>query len=98
MPTYKFKAMDLAGATASGEVEAATPQDVALQLKQRGLVVVDVANKYRSREINVEFFARVGADDLAVATRQLSTMINAGMPILRALSVLEQQSTNKLLK
>jgi type IV pilus assembly protein PilC len=60
--------------------------------------VVDVASKYRSRELNVELFPRVKADELAVATRQLSTMINAGMPILRALSVLEQQNSNKLLK
>ena len=98
MPTYKFKAMDLAGATAAGEVEALSPQDVAEQLKARGLVVVDVANKYRSREINIELFPHVGADQLAIATRQLSTMVNAGMPILRALSVLETQSSNKLLK
>jgi type IV pilus assembly protein PilC len=98
MPTYKFKAMDLAGATASGEVEAISPQDVVAQLKQRGLVVVDVVSKYNSRELNIDLFPHVKADELAVATRQLSTMVNAGMPILRALSVLEQQSSNKLLK
>jgi type IV pilus assembly protein PilC len=98
MPTYKFRAMDLAGATATGEVEAISTQDVAEQLKQRGLVVVDVASKYKSRELNLEFFPRVKADELAVASRQLSTMVNAGMPILRALSVLEAQSSNKLLK
>jgi type IV pilus assembly protein PilC len=98
MPTYKFRAMDLAGATATGEVEAMSTQDVAAQLKQRGLVVVDVANKYSSRELNIDLFPRVKADELAVATRQLSTMINAGMPILRALSVLEAQSSNNLLK
>jgi type IV pilus assembly protein PilC len=98
MPTFKFKAMDLAGATASGEVEAISTQDVVEQLKQRGLVVVDVASKYSSRELNIDLFPRVKADELAVATRQLSTMVNAGMPILRALSVLEQQSDNKLLK
>jgi type IV pilus assembly protein PilC len=98
MPTYKFKAMDLAGATATGEVEAMSTQDVAEQLKQRGLVVVDVASKYNSRELNIDIFPRVKADELAVATRQLSTMVNAGMPILRALSVLEAQSSNKLLK
>ncbi len=98
MPTYKFKAMDLAGATAAGEVEALSTQDVVAQLKQRGLVVVDVASKYRSPEINIELFPHVKADELAVATRQFSTMVNAGMPILRALSVLEQQSSNRLLK
>ncbi len=98
MPTYKFKAMDFAGATASGEVEALSPQDVAEQLKSRGLVVVDVASKYSSRELNFELFPHVKADDLAVATRQLSTMINAGMSVLRALSVLEAQTESKLLK
>jgi type IV pilus assembly protein PilC len=98
MPTYKFKAMDLAGATANGEVEAFSEQDVAAQLKSRGLVVIDVASKYRSRELNIDLFPRVKADELAVSTRQFSTMINAGMSVLRALSVLEAQTDNKLLK
>jgi len=98
MPTYVFKAMDLAGVAARGEVEAASKQDVADQLKQRGLIVLDIGNKYRSRELNIELFARVKADELAVATRQLSTMVSSGMTILRALSVLEQQTKTKLFK
>jgi type IV pilus assembly protein PilC len=98
MPTYKFKAMDLAGATASGEVEALSEYDVSAQLKARGLVVIDVVTKYKSRELNLELFPHVKADELATATRQLSTMINAGMSILRALSVLEGQAKNKLWK
>jgi len=98
MPTYKFKAMDLAGATASGEVEALSEYDVSTQLKDRGLVVIDVVSKYKSRELNLELFPHVKADELATATRQLSTMINAGMSILRALSVLEGQADNKLFK
>jgi type IV pilus assembly protein PilC len=98
MPTYVFKAMDLAGVPAKGEVEAVSKQDVADQLKHRGLVVVDVANKYRSRELNIELFARVKATELAVATRQLSTMVTSGMAILRALQVLEDQTKSKLLQ
>jgi type IV pilus assembly protein PilC len=98
MPTYSFKAMDLAGMPAKGEVEAVSKQDVADQLKQRGLIVIDIANKYRSRELNIELFARVKATELAVATRQLSTMITSGMAILRALQVLENQTKSKLLK
>jgi type IV pilus assembly protein PilC len=98
MPTYLFKAMDLAGVPASGQVDALSKQDVAEQLKQRGLVVIDVAGKYRSRELNIELFARVKADQLAIATRQLSTMISSGMTILRALHVLEMQTESKLLK
>jgi type IV pilus assembly protein PilC len=97
MATYVFKAMDLAGAPANGEVDAVSKQDVADQLKERGLVVVDIAHKYRSKEINVEIFARVKASDLAVYTRQLATMVSSGMTILRALTVLETQTKSKLL-
>jgi type IV pilus assembly protein PilC len=97
MATYVFKAMDLAGVPAKGEVEANTKQDVADQLKERGLVVIDIANKYRSRELNVELSARVKLNDLAVATRQLATMVSSGMTILRALSVLESQTESKKL-
>jgi type IV pilus assembly protein PilC len=98
MPTYVFKAMDVAGMPAKGEVEASSKQDVADQLKQRGLIVLDIAGKYKSKELNIELFARVKADELAIATRQLSTMVSSGMTILRALHVLETQSDNKLLK
>jgi type IV pilus assembly protein PilC len=98
MPTFVFKAMDLAGVPARGEVEAVSKQAVADQLKQRGLIVLDIAGKYRSKELNIELFARVKPNDMAVFTRQLSTMVSAGMTILRALHVLETQTDNKLLK
>jgi type IV pilus assembly protein PilC len=98
MATFQFKAMDLAGVPAAGEVEAVSKQDVADQLKQRGLVVIDIAHKYRSKELNLELFARVKPNDLALATRQLSTMISSGMSILRALYVLETQTKSKLLQ
>jgi type IV pilus assembly protein PilC len=98
MPTYVFKAMDLAGIPARGEVDAVSKQDVADQLKQRGLIVLDIANKYRSKELNIQLFNRVKPNDLAIATRQLSTMVSAGMTILRAIHVLETQSESKLLK
>src|SRR5947209_2947136 len=98
MATFVFKAMDLSGVPAQGEVEAVSKQDVADQLKERGLIVVDIANKYRSKEISLNLFARVKPKDLAVASRQLSTMVTSGMTILRALYVLETQTESKLLK
>lgn len=98
MSTYVFKAMDLAGGKAKGEVEADSKQAVADQLKARGLVVLEIADKHSSREINLSFMESVGAGDLAVFSRQLSTMITSGMSILRALYVLEDQTENKLLK
>jgi type IV pilus assembly protein PilC len=98
MATYVFKAMDLAGVQAKGEVEAESKQAVAEQLKERGLVVVDIATKYRSKELNIDLFSRVNAKDLAVASRQLATMVTSGMSIMRALQVLETQTGSKMLK
>jgi type IV pilus assembly protein PilC len=98
MSTYVFKAMDLAGAKARGEVEAESKQAVSDQLKARGLIVLEIADKHASREINISFLQTVGASDLAVFSRQLSTMITSGMSILRSLYVLEEQTENKFLK
>ncbi len=98
MPTFVFKAIDLAGAAAKGEVDADSKQAVAAQLKERGLVVVDVAHKYRSKELNLDLMSRVKAKDLAVMSRQLATMVTSGMSILRALHVLEDQVQSKLLR
>jgi type IV pilus assembly protein PilC len=96
--TYVFKAMDLAGAKARGEVEAESKQAVSDQLKARGLIVLEIADKHASREINISFMQTVSAADLAVFSRQLSTMITSGMSILRSLYVLEEQTENKFLK
>src|SRR5436309_7130436 len=98
MATFVFKAMDLAGVPAGGEVEANSKQDVADQLKERGLVVIDIAHKYRSKELNVNLFERVKPADLAVSTRQLSTMVSSGMTILRSIHVLENQTKSTKLR
>jgi type IV pilus assembly protein PilC len=97
MALFTFRAMDLAGVPARGEVEAESKQDVAAQLRERGLVVIDIASKYKSRQINISLFDRVKPKDLAVMSRQLSTMVSAGLPILRALYVLESQTQSKML-
>jgi type IV pilus assembly protein PilC len=97
MATYVFKAMDLTGAKATGEVDADSKQVVADQLKARGLIVLEIADKHSSKEINLEFFNRIKPTDLTVMTRQLSTMVSSGMTILRSLYVLESQTENKML-
>ena len=98
MATYVFKAMDVTGAKAQGEVEADNKQAVGDQLKQRGLIVLDIADKHSSREINIKLFDRVKADDLTIMVRQLSTMVSSGMTILRALYVLEAQTESDKLR
>jgi len=95
MATYVFKAMDLTGAKATGEVDAESKQVVSDQLKQRGLIVLDIADKRSSKEIKLPFLDGIKAQDLTIMTRQLATMVSSGMTILRALYVLEAQTESK---
>jgi type IV pilus assembly protein PilC len=97
MSTYVFKAIDLAGQQARGELDAESKQSVADQLKQKGLIVLDIADKRQSREIELPWANRIKLGDLSVMTRQLATMVSSGMTILRALYVLEAQTENKKL-
>ncbi len=97
MSTYVFKAIDLAGRQAKGEVEAESKQSVADQLKQKGLIVLDIADKRQSKDIELPWSNRIKLGDLSVMTRQLATMVSSGMTILRALYVLEAQTENKRL-
>jgi type IV pilus assembly protein PilC len=98
MSTYVFRAIDMAGIKARGEVEADSKQAVSDQLKQRGLIVLDISDKSGSKEIQLEFTKRVKANELAIFSRQLATMISSGMSILRSLYVLEEQTESKYLK
>src|ERR1019366_2381547 len=90
--------MDLAGAPMRGQVDAESKQAVSDQLRARGLVILEIAEKHRSREINVDLFERITLSDLAIFSRQLATMVSSGMTILRALFVLEEQTEVKKLK
>ncbi|HEV3033871.1 MAG TPA: type II secretion system F family protein [Solirubrobacteraceae bacterium] len=98
MSTYVFKAIDLTGGKARGEVEADSKQAVSDQLKQRGLIVLDIADKHSSKNIEIALFKSVKPAELAIFARQLSTMISSGMSILRAMYVLEEQTESKYLK
>src|ERR1700716_284640 len=98
MATFVFRAVDLAGVPARGEVDADSKQAVTDQLKSRGLIVLDINAKKGSKEITIDFLERVKARDLTIMTRQLATMVSSGVTILRALYVLEEQTESKLLK
>jgi type IV pilus assembly protein PilC len=99
MSTFAFKALDLSGAAASGEVEAETKQAVASQLRARGLIVTDIEEQEAANAGDLlARFKTVKSAELTIATRQLSTMISSGMSLLRTLYVLEEQTDNELLK
>jgi type IV pilus assembly protein PilC len=98
--TFAFRAMDVAGATSTGEVEADSKAQVAEQLRQRGLIVLDVTEK--ANPVNIEdFFKRwkgVDMRELAVFSRQFATLVASGMPMLRTLHTLEEQTKDEAIK
>src|SRR4051794_30677686 len=97
--TYAFRAMDLAGSSSSGEMEADSKAQVSETLRQRGLIVLDVTEKATS--VNIEDWFRrwqgVKTRDLAIFSRQFATLVASGMPMLRTLSTLRDQSEDELL-
>src|ERR687885_2280540 len=93
MATFAFKAVDLAGVPTRGELDGDDKQTVASQLRAKGLIVLDIEEQ-KNADIGDFFgrFKRVKAQELTIATRQLATMIQSGMSLLRAMYVLEEQA------
>jgi type IV pilus assembly protein PilC len=99
MATFAFKALDLGGAPTKGEVEATDKQTVAAQLRSKGLIVLDIEERAAANAGDIlARFKRIKADELVIATRQLSTMVDSGMSLLRALYVIEEQTENDKLR
>jgi type IV pilus assembly protein PilC len=94
MATFAFKALDLSGVPSRGEIEADDKKTVAAQLRDKGLIVLDIEEHKSAADVGelLGRFKKVKAQELTVATRQLSTMISSGMSLLRALYVLEEQA------
>jgi type IV pilus assembly protein PilC len=86
------------GETYEDRIEGKNMMSVALTLKQRGLIVIDVKEEKVGQKDIFEPFKKVKLADLVIFSRQFSTMINAGLPIVRALYVLSEQTTSKKLK
>ncbi len=95
MATYTFKAVDLAGVPTRGELDAENRGAVNAQLRSKGLIVLDIEETKKTDVGDyLGRFRRVKAQELTVATRQLATMIQSGMSLLRALYVLEEQASS----
>src|SRR5215218_4254977 len=71
---------------------------VVYQLRQQALLVIDVKEESLAQKDILEPFKKVKLGDLVVFTRQFATMINAGLPIVRALYILSEQTENPKLK
>ena len=100
MNTFAFRAVDVAGLPSRGEFEAETKAQVSAELRKRGLIVLDVSEKREAFKLEslVDRFRSVNSRDLAVFSRQFATLIESGMPMLRALHTLEDQSENEMIQ
>ena len=95
--TYQYAVRDRSGKIIKGRIEADSPTAVALKLKSMGYATLSVeeANAGMQREISLPGIRKgVKLKDLAVMSRQFATMINSGLSLLRALSILEEQTDN----
>ena len=97
MATFTYRAVDAGGGSTQGEIEGSDKAAVAAQLRQRGLIVLDIEEQTEAADL-MDRFRKVKSNELVIATRQFSTMVSSGMSMLRSLYVLEEQQENKKLK
>jgi type IV pilus assembly protein PilC len=95
--TFAFRAMDVAGAATTGELEADSKAQVTEQLRQRGLIVLDVSEKKEPLKLEALLTRWKGVDmrELAVFSRQFATLVASGMPMLRTLHTLYEQTQDE---
>src|SRR3954447_25643869 len=98
--TYNYSVRDKAGKLVSGTLDAESQAAVARRLKSMGYSPVSIteSNNGLSKEIKIPGFGgKVKLKDLAVFSRQFATMINSGLSLLRALTILTEQTESKKL-
>ncbi len=96
--TFEYKVRDRSGKMKTGKLEAETQAQVANKLKTMGYSPVSITETGTGlqKEIKIPgFTAKVKLKDLAVFSRQFATMINSGLSLLRALTILTEQTENK---
>src|ERR687898_3221935 len=98
MTLYTYRALDKQGEIIQDKLEGSGELAVAHELRQQGLFVIDVKEQSVGQKDILEPFKRIKLGDLVVFSRQLATTINAGLPIVRALYILSEQTDNPKLK
>jgi len=113
MPTYAFEAMNSSGQEVKDEIDASTSEEAIAKIRQKGFFPTKVREKAGKKKVGKKKEADVtggstrkmpisiggvSTKQLTAFTRQLSTLQDAGLPILRSLQILEQQQKPGLLK
>src|ERR687894_1890454 len=98
MALYTYRALDKQGEIVEDKTEGSGEMAVAQELRQQGLLVIDVKEQSVAQKDILAPLKRIKLADLVVFSRQLATMINAGLAIVRALYVLSEQTENPKLR
>ncbi|HKA14108.1 MAG TPA: type II secretion system inner membrane protein GspF [Myxococcota bacterium] len=107
MPVYAYKGVTTAGKKTRGHLDAESPRTARARLRRDGIFLTELAeggevaarSDAKSRfSISLPSFSRVSSLDLALATRQLATLVGAGIPLVSALRALSDQAENARLK
>jgi type IV pilus assembly protein PilC len=96
MPTFAYTARTSSGELKSATLEAASRDDAVAQLRRQRLSIVKVDEKKAAAQAGRG--GTITLRDIVIFTRQFSTMINAGLPLVQALDILSRQSENKTLQ
>src|SRR5215469_7504388 len=96
MPTFTYTARAVNGELKTATIDAATREDVVAQLRRQRLTVVKVDDAADAKK--KPSGGGIKMRDIVIFTRQFSTMINSGLPLVQALDILAKQSQNKALQ
>ncbi len=93
MGTYQYTAKDKSGHTVTGVLDAAVENEIAEILHKKELIIISIESvKHKKAVKNKD--KKVKLDDLVIFSRQLATMIDAGIPLVQALGILGEQIEN----
>jgi type IV pilus assembly protein PilC len=97
MPVFEYTARTLKGDLVTDKVDLPSKDDVVAHLRKNRMIVVQVREaKGKGLSLNIKLFGGgIKTRDVVIFTRQFSTMINAGLPLVQALDILAQQTENK---
>jgi len=96
MPKYVYSGVDMTGKPASGEISAKNKAEAAQVLKNRKVNVSQL--KMDWKHIELSFGEKIKDEDLVIVTRQMATMINAGLSIVKCLEIVASQAPKKKLR
>lgn len=98
MPVYKYKAIDVSGNSVQGIVDAESIKTANEKLKRQGVYLSSLKEVNRIKSRKFFPFGGVSISELAISTRQFSTLISAGLPLEASLSALSEQAEDQKLK